>query len=67
MKNKLISILERYGNSIGDKLKSYILQYADSHSRVEIYLSYECNKPHHAHEELVVSSSGASSSLVLST
>ena len=31
MKSKLISILERYGNSIGDKLKSYILQYADLH------------------------------------
>ena len=31
MKNALISILERYGHSLGDKLKSYILQYVDAH------------------------------------
>ena len=31
MKNALTSILERYGHSLGDKLKSYILQYADVH------------------------------------
>ena len=30
MKKALISILERYGQSLGDKLKSYIVQYADN-------------------------------------
>ena len=36
IKNTLISILERYGSSIGDKLKSYIVQYADN------YYTYSC-------------------------
>lgn len=31
-KNTLISILEKYGCSVGVKLKSYILQYADVHT-----------------------------------
>ena len=30
MKEKLTTILERYGSTIGDKLKSYILQYTDN-------------------------------------
>ena len=44
MKNKLISILERYGNSIGDKLKSYILQNADSHTAAHFKLLPKVHK-----------------------
>ncbi len=32
VKKSLVSILERYGHSIGDKFKVYILQYADFNS-----------------------------------
>ena len=30
MKSNLITILDRYGKSIGDKLKSFVLQFADN-------------------------------------
>ena len=32
MKSKLITILERYGVSIGEKLKTYILQFSNNHT-----------------------------------
>ena len=44
MKSKLISILERYGNSIGDKLKSYILQYADLQYLLTLNFYLKCTK-----------------------
>ena len=36
--------MERYGNSIGDKLKSYILQYADSHTPAHFKLLPKVHK-----------------------
>lgn len=44
MKNTLISILERYGSSIGGKLKSYILQYADIHIPVHFKILSKVHK-----------------------
>ena len=44
MKRNLISILERYGNTIGDKLISYILQYVDFHTPAHFKLLPKVHK-----------------------
>ena len=44
IKNKLISILERYGNTIGDRLISCILQYVEFHTPAHFKLLPKVHK-----------------------
>ena len=44
MKSDLSSILERFGRFIGDKLKSYAVQYIDNHAPAHFRLLPEVHK-----------------------
>jgi hypothetical protein len=44
MKRALLSILERYGQSLGEKLKPYFIQYADDYTPVHFKILQKVHK-----------------------
>ena len=60
MKNALISILERYGHSLGDKLTSYILQYVDAHTPAHFKILPKVHKSPMVGKPIVASTNNSS-------